>query len=110
MQKRDVKKFTCRGPRVQDSKAFGSESLRLEEDKPEGSRSRGLRDLFANTEEPVVSIPVTAPPTEVQAALGIVPVEVRNVAVAIDLVNGALCEKPSRPLPADSFAQTVSNP
>ncbi len=40
----------------------------------------------------------------------IVPVEVRNVAVAIDLANGALCEKPSMPLPADSFAQAVSNP
>lgn len=65
---------------------------------------------MANTEETVVGIPVIIPPIEVQVALGIVPVEVRNVAVAIDLANGALCEKPSMPLPADSFAQTVSNP
>ena len=65
---------------------------------------------MANTEEAVVGIPVIVPPIEVQVALGIVPVEVRNVAVAIDLANGALCEKPSMPLPADSFAQAVSNP
>ena len=78
----------------------------------QNSRDRisGETAIVANTEEPVVSIPVIVPPIEVQVALGIVPVEVRNVAVAIDLVNGALCEKPSRPLPADSFAQTVSNP
>ena len=89
MQKRHVKKFTCRGPRVQDSKAFGSESLRLEEDKPEGSRSRGLRDLFANTEETAVGTPVIAPPIEVQVALGIDPAEIRNVADANDLGSGA---------------------
>ncbi len=65
---------------------------------------------MANTEETVVGIPVIVPPIEVQVALGIVPVEVRNVAVAVDLANGALCEKPPMPLPADSFAQAVSNP
>ena len=65
---------------------------------------------MANTEEPVVGIPVIVPPIEVEVALGIVPVEVRNVAVAIDLANGALCEKPPMPLPTDIFAQAVSNP
>jgi hypothetical protein len=58
----------------------------------------------ANTEETVVGIPVIIPPIEVQIALGIVPTEIRNVAVAIDLTNGALCEKPSMPLPTDNFA------
>ena len=65
---------------------------------------------MANTEETVVGIPVIVVPIEVQVPLGIVPIEVRNVAVAIDLVNGTLCKKPSMPLPADSFAQAVSNP
>jgi hypothetical protein len=58
----------------------------------------------ANTEEAVVGIPVIVPPIEVQVAIGTVPVQVRNVAVAIDLPNGALCEKLSIPLPTDSFA------
>ena len=65
---------------------------------------------MANTEETVVGIPVIVPPIEVQVALGIVPVEVRNIAVAIDLTNGSLCEKPPMPLPADNFTQAVSNP
>jgi len=49
--------------------------------------------IVANTEETIVGIPVIVPPIEVQVALGIVPVEVRNVTVAINLTNGALCEK-----------------
>ncbi len=58
------------------------------------------RDLFsgetvivANAQETIVGIPVIVPPIEVQVALGIVPVEVRNIAVTINLANGALCEK-----------------
>jgi len=70
----------------------------------------GETAIVANTEETVVGIPVIVPPIEVQVALGIVPVEVRNVTVAINLTNGALCKKPSMPPPADYFAQAVSNP
>lgn len=66
--------------------------------------------IVANTEETVVGIPVIVPPIKVQVALGIVPVEIRNVAVAIDLADGALCKKLSMPLPADNFARAVSNP
>ena len=66
--------------------------------------------IVANRKEAVVGIPVIVPPIEVKVALGIVPVEVRNIAVTIDLANGALCEKPSMPLPVDCFAQAVSNP
>lgn len=69
----------------------------------------GESEVVANAEEAVVGIPVIVPPIEVKITLGIVPVEVRNVAVAIDLANGALSEKPSMPLPADNFAQAVSN-
>ncbi len=70
----------------------------------------GETGVVANTEEAVVIIPVIVPPIEIKVALGIVPVEVRNVAVTTDLANGALCEKQSMPLPTDSFAQAVSNP
>ena len=45
----------------------------------------------ANGEETVVAIPVVVPPIEVEVALGIVPVEVRHVAVAIDLRDRASC-------------------
>ena len=48
---------------------------------------------LANGEEAIVRIPVVVEPIEVQVPLGIVPVEVRNVTVAINLTNGALCEK-----------------
>ena len=65
---------------------------------------------MANTEEAVVGIPVIVPQIEVEVALGIVPVEVRNVVVVSDLANGSLCKKPPMPLPADIFAQAVSNP
>lgn len=62
----------------------------------------------ANGQETVVRIPIVVPPVEIELALGIVPVEVRNVAVAIDLADGALYKKPSTPLPTDGFAQAVS--
>ena len=65
--------------------------------------------IVANRKEAAVGIPVIVPPIEVKVALGIVPVEVRNAAAAIDLANGALCEKPPTPLPSDNFAKAVSN-
>ena len=46
----------------------------------------------ANSQEAIVVVPITVPVVEVQVPLGIVPVEVRHVAIAIDLTNGALCE------------------
>ncbi len=49
----------------------------------------------ANAEETVVAIPVVVPPVEVEVALRTVPAEVRHVAVAVDLRDGALCEMPS---------------
>lgn len=63
----------------------------------------------ANGQEAVVGIPVIVEPIEVEVALGTVLVEIRHVAVAIDLRDGALCEKPSVALSPDGFARTVSN-
>ena len=45
----------------------------------------------ANGQETVVVIPVVVPPIEVEVTLGVVPVEVRHVAVAVDLRDGTLC-------------------
>ena len=64
---------------------------------------------MANGKETIVGVPVVIPPIEVQVPLGIVLVEIRDVAVAIDLSNGALCEKPSMALPPDRFTKAVSN-
>ena len=47
---------------------------------------------MANGQETVVAIPVVVPPIKVEVALGVVPVEVRHVAVAIDLRDGTSCE------------------
>jgi hypothetical protein len=47
----------------------------------------------ANREEPVVGIPVVVPPIEVEVPLGTVSVEIRHVAVTVDLSDGALYEK-----------------
>ncbi len=47
---------------------------------------------MANGEETVVAIPVVVPPIEVEVALGIVPVEIRHVAVAIDLRDRTSCK------------------
>ncbi|MEK7390519.1 MAG: hypothetical protein AAB635_00050 [Patescibacteria group bacterium] len=66
----------------------------------------------ANSEEAIDRIPVVVPPIEVEVPLGIVPVEIRHVAVAIDLSNGALCEKPSMAPSLDisiKYLRTVSN-
>ncbi len=48
----------------------------------------------ANGQETVVAIPVVVVPIEVEVALGVVPVEARHVAVAVDLRDGTLCETP----------------
>jgi len=65
--------------------------------------------IVANREESIVGVPVIVPPIEVQVALGIVPVEVRNLAVEVDLTNGALCEKPPVPPPPECFTRAESN-
>jgi len=63
----------------------------------DGSRNRGPRDL-ADGKETEIGIPVIAPPKEVEAALGTVPAETRNVAVAKDLTNGAKPDDRELPL------------
>ena len=73
------------------------------------SDNPGETRIVANREEAVVGVPVVVPPVEVEVTLRTVPVEIRHVAVAIDLANGALCEKPPMPLPPDCFAEAVSN-
>ncbi len=45
----------------------------------------------ANGQETVVAIPVVVPPIEVEVPLGVVLVEIRHVAVAVDLGDRALC-------------------
>jgi hypothetical protein len=45
--------------------------------------------------ETIVRIPVIVEPIEVQITLGTVPVEIHHVAVAVDLGEGAMCNKPS---------------
>jgi len=56
----------------------------------------------ANSQEPVVAIPVTVPPIQVQVPLRAILVEIRHVAVAVDLSDGALCERSSITPPLDS--------
>jgi hypothetical protein len=46
----------------------------------------------ANGQEAVVAIPVVVPPIEVEVALPVVLVEMRHVAVAVDLGDRALCK------------------
>lgn len=61
----------------------------------------------ANSEEATVRIPVVVPPIEVQVPLGVVPVEVRYVAVAVNHRLGALYEKPSIALSLDVSVKPV---
>src|SRR3989344_4635203 len=77
----------------------------------QNSRDRisGETAIVANTEEPVVSIPVIVPPIEVQAALGIVPAEVRNPAAAIDLAHGAETDDRELPLLFGIFGPVSQN-
>lgn len=69
----------------------------------------GETALVANSKETIVGIPIIAPPIEVEVTLRIVPVEVRHVAVTIDLANRASCKKLSTPLLPDNFAEAESN-
>lgn len=64
---------------------------------------------MANRQKAIVGVPIIVPVVEIQVPLGIVPVEVEHVAVAVDLTNGASCKKPSTPLLPESFAETVPN-
>lgn len=51
--------------------------------------------IVANRQEAVVRIPVVVPPVEVEVAAIVILVENEHVTVAVDLGDGALCEKPS---------------
>ena len=57
--------------------------------------------IIANPEETIVGIPVVVEPIEVEVALRTVLVEIRHMAVAINLSNGTLCKRPSVPPPTD---------
>lgn len=67
--------------------------------KGQSTKSLGLRGRgkFANGEETIAATPVEAPPTDVEAASGVEPAEVRHVAVAVDLRDGT--EGDNRVLP-----------
>ena len=62
---------------------------------------------MANRQEAIVGIPVVIPVVEVKVAV-VIHVEFEHVAITVHLADGALCEKPSVPLPHDGFARTVS--
>jgi hypothetical protein len=62
----------------------------------------------ANSKETIVGIPVIVEPIEIEVALGTILVEIEHVAVAIDLGNGTLYEKLSKPLLPDFFTKAVS--
>lgn len=57
--------------------------------------------IIANPKETIVGIPVVIKRIEVEVALRTVLVEIRNMAVAINLGNGTLCKRPSVPPPTD---------
>lgn len=63
---------------------------------------------MANCEEAVVGVPVIIEPIQIEVALRTVLVQVEHVAIAIDLRNGALYEKPPVPLLLDIFTKAVS--
>jgi len=65
--------------------------------------------IVANSQEAIVGVPIIVPPIEVEVPLRAVLVQVRDIAVAIDLANGALCKKPSVTLPPECFAKAESN-
>lgn len=58
----------------------------------QNSRERipGETLTVADRKEAVVGIPVVVEPIEVEVALGVALVEVRHIAVAVDLADGAL--------------------
>ena len=55
--------------------------------------------IIANPKEAIVGIPVIIKPIEV--TLRTILVEIRHMAVTINLSNGTLCERPSVPPPTD---------
>ncbi|MEK7606165.1 MAG: hypothetical protein AAB458_01030 [Patescibacteria group bacterium] len=55
----------------------------------------------ANGQEPTGVVPVVVPPVEVEVPLRVVPIEVRDVAVAIDQSDGAMYDVPSVPPPLE---------
>ena len=65
--------------------------------------------IVANPKEPIVGIPVIVPPIKVEVALRTVLVQVRDIAVTIDLSNGVLCKKLSITLLPEYFAKAESN-
>ena len=68
------------------------EKTALKQNSRDGS---GETARVADRQEAVVGVPVIVPPVEVELALRVVLVEIRHIAIAIDLANGA-CAK-SRP-------------
>ena len=52
---------------------------------------------MANGQEPTDVVPIVVVPIEVEVPLRVVPVEVRDVAVAIDRSDGAMYDVPSVP-------------
>ena len=96
-KKRRMNFFTRREPSVHKVDYLARSRFQGTKDCPKNhpvgdsaeSRNQGLRDLFANTEETVASIPAIVPPTEAEATPGNAPAEIRNVAVATDLADGA---------------------
>jgi len=60
--------------------------------------------IVAHREEPVVAIPVIVKPIEVELALRVILVEVEDVAITVDLRDGALYKIPSKPLPVENSA------
>lgn len=63
---------------------------------------------MANRKEAVVGVPIIVEPIQIEVALGVILVEVKHVAIAIDLGNGTLYEKLSKPLPPDFFTGAAS--
>lgn len=47
---------------------------------------------MANGKETVVAIPVVVPPIQVEVTLAVVDVEIRHVAVTVDLRDRTLCK------------------
>ncbi|MFA6463544.1 MAG: hypothetical protein WCV55_00905 [Candidatus Paceibacterota bacterium] len=63
--------------------------------------------IVANGKEAIVGVPVIVPPIEVEVTLRIILVQIRDVAVAIDLVSGALYEKPPISLLPNFFKSCI---
>ncbi len=62
---------------------------------------RGRTIIVAHGEEPATLIPLVVVPVQIELALRIVHVEIRNVAIVVQLRDGALYDKPSIPPPIE---------